>query len=120
MRTLKSTDLFAGLRVVKAIGVKEEMKEFAQALADGAVTAKTQREMGVELMLGILANCGDKAAEKAFYEFLSAPMEISVEELQEMDLIKFAEAIKELVEYIDMEAWKAFFTSLADLMKKTQ
>ena len=120
MRTLKSTDLFAGLRVVKAIGVKEEMKEFAQALADGAVTAKTQREMGVELMLGILANCGDKAAETAFYEFLSAPMEIPVEELQEMDLIKFAEAIKDLVEYIDMEAWKAFFTSLADLMKKTQ
>ena len=120
MRQLKSTDLFAGLRVVKAIGVKEEMKEFAQALANGAVTAKTQREMGVELMLGILANCGDKAAETAFYEFLSAPMEIPVKELQEMDLIKFAEAIKDLVEYIDVEAWKAFFTSLAYLMKKTQ
>ena len=47
-------------------------------------------------------------------------MEISVEELQEMDLIKFAEAIKDLVEYIDVEAWKAFFTSLADLTKKMQ
>ena len=118
MRQLKSTDLFAGLRVVKAIGVKEEMKEFAQSLANGAVSAKTQREMGVELMLGILANCGNKEAETAFFEFLSAPMEIPVETLREMDLMEFAEKIKELVEYIDMEAWKAFFTSLGDLLKK--
>lgn len=118
MRQLKSTDLFAGLRVVKAIGVKEEMKEFARALADGVVTAKTQREMGVELMLGILANCGNKDAETAFFEFLSAPMEVPVDVLRDMDLMEFAEKIKEFVGYIDMEAWKAFFTSLADLIKK--
>lgn len=120
MRQLKSTDLFAGLRVVKAIGVKEEMKEFAQALANGSVSAKTQQEMGVELMLGILANCGDKAAEMAFFEFLSAPTEIPVEDLRDMDLLEFAEKIRDLVEFIDLEAWKAFFTSLADLMKKMQ
>ena len=35
MRQLKSTDLFAALRVVKEIGVKDEMKQFAQAVAEG-------------------------------------------------------------------------------------
>lgn len=120
MRQLKSTDLFAALRVVKAIGVKDQMKEFAQSMAAGTVSAKTQREMGVELMLGILANCGDKAAETAFYEFLSAPMEIPVEELRDMDLLAFAEKIKEFIAFIDVEAWRAFFTSLGDLMKRLQ
>lgn len=118
MRQFKSTDLFKALRVVKAVGVKEEMKEFAQRLADGKISVKTQRELGVEVMLGILSNCGNESAETAFFEFLSAPMEIPVAELRDMDLLEFMEKIKEFIEFIDMEAWKAFFSSLADLIRK--
>lgn len=118
MRQLKSTDLFAALRVVKAVGVKEEMKQFAASLADGKITAKTQREIGVELMLGLLANCGTEEAEMAFFKFLSGPIEIPVAQLRDMDLDEFAEKIKEFISSIDMEHWKAFFASLADLMKK--
>lgn len=118
MRQLKSTDLFAALRVVKAVGVKEEMKEFAQHLADGKISAKTQREIGVELMLGLLANCGTEEAETAFFKFLSGPLEITVADLRDMDLDVFADKIKEFVASVDVEHWKAFFSSLADLMKK--
>lgn len=118
MRTLKSTDLFSALRVVKAVGVKEEMKQFAAALSEGRISANTQRELGVELMLGLLANCGTEAAEEAFFAFLSGPTEIPVKDLKEMDLDVFADTIKDFVASIDLEHWKAFFASLADLMKK--
>ena len=116
MRKLKSTDLFAALRVVKTIGIKEEVVALATTL-NAKKGGKTQEEVGTELILGLLANCGDKAAESAFYEFLSAPTEISVEELREMDLMDFANLIKEFVVGMDLEAWKGFFHSLAAALK---
>lgn len=118
MRKLKSTDLFAALRVVKEIGIKDEMKQFAQAVAEGRMTAKTQREMGAELIFGLLANCGSEGAEKAFFEFLSGPMEIPTAELRDMDLDVFAEKVKEFISSVDMEHWKGFFSSLVELLKR--
>lgn len=118
MRQLKSTDLFAALRVVKEIGVKEEMKQFAQAVAEGRMSAKTQREMGAELIFGLLANCGSEGAEKAFFSFLSGPLEKPVDELRDMDLDVFADTIKEFIASVDLERWRGFFSSLADLIKK--
>lgn len=118
MRQLKSTDLFAALRVVKEIGVKDELKRFAAEVSAGRLNAKTQREIGAELIFGILANCGTESAEKAFFAFLSGPTEIPIAELRDMDLDKFAELVKDLVGSIDLESWKAFFGSLADLLKK--
>ena len=118
MRALKSTDLFAALRVVKEIGVKDEMKQFAQAINQGRMSEKTQRELGLELIFGLLANCGTEAAEKAFFAFLSGPMEMTVQELREMDLDVFADKVKEFIASVDIEHWRSFFSSLADLMKK--
>ena len=118
MRALKSRDLFAALRVVKAVGVKEELKQFAVAIADGRVSAETQQEIGVEFMIGLLANCGTEAAEKAFFEFLSGPLEIPSAELSDMDLDVFRDTIFEFVKSMDLESWKSFFHSLAELMKK--
>lgn len=118
MRQFKSTDLFAALRIVKEIGVKQELKDFAAAMADGKISAKTQRELGAELLFGLLGNCGTKEAETAFFEFVSEPMEIPVAELRDMDLLEFMTKVREFVEFIDVEAWKSFFTSLADLIKK--
>lgn len=118
MRALKSTDLFAALRVVKEIGVKEEMKQFAAAIADGRMSEKTQREIGAEMIFGLLANCGTESAEKAFFSFLSGPLEISVPELRDMDLEEFADKIKEFITSVDLEHWRSFFASLAELIKK--
>ena len=118
MRQFKSTDLFAALRVTKEIGVKQELKDFANALANGKISAKTQREMGAELIFGLLGNCGSEGAEKAFVDFLAGPLEMTADELREMDLLVFMEKIKDFVEFIDMEAWKSFFTSLVDLIKR--
>lgn len=120
MRALKSTDLFAALRVVKAVNVKEEMKSLAQTISEGRLNEKTQREIGSELIFALLANCGTEQAEKAFFAFLSGPMEIPVAELRDMDLDVFADKVKEFIASVDLEHWKAFFASLADLMKKQE
>lgn len=118
MRTLKSKDLFAALRVVKEVGIKDEMRKMAELLKSGKITKKEQTEIGIEVMMQILANCGTESAETAFFEFLSSPMEISIEDLREMDLNIFAEKIKEFVQMVDIDHWKGFFTSLAELIRK--
>lgn len=117
MRKLKAEDLFAALRVVKAVGVKDEVVALASAMKE-KTDKKTQEQVGTELILGVLANCGDEAAEMAFYKFLSGPTEVSVPDLRKMDLMEFAELIKELVVETDIEAWKGFFGSLAGVLKK--
>lgn len=118
MRNLKSTDLFAALRVVREIGIKEEMQRLAAVLQTDKVSKATQTEVGMELLMTIFANCGSEAAEKAFFAFLSGPTEIPVSELRDMDLTEFADTIKELVAGIDIDHWRGFFTSLAGLIRK--
>lgn len=122
MRKLVSKDLFAALRVVKEVGVKDQLKEMAdvitQAKESGEDLEKKQRELGVELILGVLANCGTERAERAFFAFLEGPLEIPAEELREMDLLEFGELIKTFIESIDGEAWRSFFDSLSDLIRK--
>ena len=115
MIPLKSSDLFAALRVVKELDAKKTLAEFA-AKASETGSELNQRELGAELILDILANCGTESAEAAFYKFLSAPLEKTPEELRDMDLLQFAEMIKEYAEFVNIEDWRAFFTSLESLI----
>lgn len=116
MRKLKSTDLFAALRVVKAIGVKDEIVALADSLKN-RTDKKTQEEIGTALVLGVLSNCGTKEAEDAFYAFFAPPTEKTEDELRDMDLLDFAELVKGFVITTDLEAWKRFFKSLAGVLK---
>lgn len=116
MRELKSTDLFAALRIVKEIGIKDEMKRMAEAIQ--GVSDANQTEVGIELIMSVLANCGSEGAEKAFYSFLSGVTEASVADLKNMELTEFADLIREFVQSIDIDHWRGFFTSLAALIKK--
>lgn len=118
MRELLTSDLFAALRLVKELGIRDEMKKMAAAIQGGKVTKATQTEVGMELIMEVLANCGSPSAERAFYDFISGPTEKPAEELKAMPLTDFAELLRELVESIDVEHWRGFFTSLAGLLKK--
>lgn len=117
MRTLKTEDLFNALRVVKAIGVKDEIVELATAL--NGKTKQSQEEIGAKLLLGVLANCGDDAAEAAFYKFISGPTEKTPDELKNMELMDFAVLLREMIAFIDLEAWRGFFQSLKGILKKS-
>lgn len=122
MRTLKSKDLFAALRVVKEIDVKEEILRISSLMTDRSIDEadldELKKEIGLELMLGILGNCGTEKAEKAVFDFLAGPLEKTELDLREMDLLELMEMIKKMIEMNDGEKWKAFFTSLSALIRK--
>lgn len=123
MRTLKSKDLFAALRVVKEVNIKDEMLRISEALGKdgGDITDidTLKKEIGLELLLGVMGNCGSEKAEKAIYAFLSGPLETPEEDLRDMDLIDQVDMIKEMIRMNESEKWKAFFTSLAGLIRRS-
>lgn len=125
MRKLVSKDLFAALRVVKEIGIKEQLAEMANVINSAKESEEEdleekQRKLGVDLILGTLANAGTERGERAFFAFLEGPLEVPADELKEMDLLEFVDLLKTYVDSIDKESWKSFFDSLSDLIRKTR
>lgn len=124
MRNLTGHDVFMALRLLQKIGVKDELVKLAQYINEryqngGSVTAESQQEIGARLIFGLLAGCGDEAAESAFFEFLAGPMEISAKELKETEVIELCEMVGEFIGTIDRERWQSFFTSLSAAIKST-
>lgn len=117
MRKLNGHDVFMALRVMKKIEIKEELVELAKAINDKGSNL-TQTTLGAKLILSVLANCGDEAAEKAFFEFLAGPLETTSETLAEMELAELFAQVEELIQSIDVEEWKAFFTSLGKMLRR--
>ena len=117
MRKLNFHDVFMFSRVLKKVGIKDELVELVTVLNDKANNV-SQTTLGAKLILSVYANCGDEAAEKAFFEFLSGPTEISTPDLANMDITSARNLIAELVMSIDIEEWKAFFISAAQNLRK--
>ena len=117
MRQLNGTDLGRAFRLVQKAGVKDELVSFATAVK--AKDGRTQEELGLELILGIISRCGDEDAEQALWEFLSGPLGKSPVELRDMDLLDLMTLIGDFIKSIDLEAWRSFFTSLANAMRRS-
>lgn len=117
MRKLNGHDVFMALRVLKKIEIKEELVELAKAVNDKANNLN-QTTLGAKLILSVLANCGDEGAEKAFFEFLAGPLESTGEALAGTELTELFTMTGELIQSIDVEEWKAFFTSLVKMLRK--
>jgi len=112
MRKLQSSDLFATLRVIKKANLKEEIKPIIKKASEGEMDLK---DVGIEGMLGVVEILTEKKAEKAIYEVLAGPFEITVDEVEKMDLIELAENLETLAQENDL---KRFFTLLAGLTSK--
>lgn len=124
MRNLNGHDVFMALRVLKRVGVKDELIELAtymNRVADGkaAVTAEKQEKVGARLIFGLLSNAGDEAAEKAVFEFLAGPLETTAEELAQRDLLDICEDVDKYIKSMDRERWSGFFRSLSASLKTT-
>lgn len=115
MRRLKTTDAFTMMRLIKEAGVKNEFKEIALKVQKNPNI--NQSEIGAELILGIIDGLASKGAEKQFYEFCSGILEISIEEMMDMDLVKFIGKLAEYKDIEDAEEWKSFFSVVANLMR---
>ena len=122
MRQLNGHDVFMAFKVLQKIGVKDELVNFAVYLNEQKQKEddkdKLQQQLGAKLIFGVLSNCGDEEAEKAFFAFLAGPLESTPTALAAMDLMDLIEVVEEWIGTVDKERWKAFFTSLGDLTKK--
>jgi ATP-dependent RNA circularization protein (DNA/RNA ligase family) len=101
MRKLNTSDVFAFTRLVKEIGLKEEIKN---------ITAKVSEEtdvkaLGIDIIFTLIEKFSEVNSENALYEFLSRPLEISKEEVGTMDLFDLVEKIMQIA---DVEKWKTF------------
>ena len=124
MRNLNGHDVFMALRLLQKIGVKDELIELANYInnvANGkaAVTTKNQQEIGARLVFGLLANCGDESAERAFFAFLSGPLEVDADDLAQKDVLELCESVAEYIGTIDKDRWRGFFHSLLGAIKST-
>lgn len=117
MRNLNGHDVFMALKVLKKVGVKDELLNLAQWMREGK--EESSEKVGAKLIFSVLANAGDEEAEKAFFEFLSGPLEKSAKELADEDLLDLADEVDTFVKSVDKERWKSFFHSLLASLKRT-
>ncbi len=112
MRSLETHDVFAFVRMLDEVGIKDQLKELIMSKDD--IQDLTAESFGYDLLFTILEGASRKNAEEAIYEFFAPIMEKEKDEIRHMDPIDFLEAIMKMA---DMEKWKSFFTSVAKSMK---
>lgn len=94
MRKLITSDIFVAARLIKKLDIKEKLKNIYQGSKN--VDSENEEEVeavGIEVMYSIFEECTTQQMETSIYEFLSKPFEISVKEIEEMELEKFFEMV---------------------------
>lgn len=113
MRKLQAKDLFSAGRVLREIGLKEEIEKINNKMKNGE---KTDTEaVGIELIASVLEKAVDKKCEKTVFEFLASLFEVSAEEVEKMDPV---EMLKSVLDVANIEQWKDFFCTVRDLFLK--
>lgn len=102
MRQLNTSDLFKAARLIRKMGIKEDLKKFAE----GINADQNQEEVGIDMLMLIFERATDETAEQLIYEFLAGPFEVAPHEVKEMELFKMVES---LFKVADVEKWKGFF-----------
>ena len=101
MRKLNTSDVFAFTRLVKEIGLKEEIKNITAKVAEETDV----KALGIDIIFTLIEKFSEVNSENALYEFLSRPLEISKEEVGTMDIFDLVEKIMQIA---DVEKWKTF------------
>lgn len=110
MRELKTPDLFAFVRLIDKIGLKEEIQKIGLKADPKADIEK----LGADILFMLLEKCTTEAAEQEIYKFFAPIFEVTVEEIKDMNPFEFFEKVKTVA---SLEKWKSFFSSAAKLTK---
>ena len=108
MRKLKTTDVFAGARLIKQLGLKEE----AKAIAAKADEIQDIWSMGFDFVWNIFDRATDTNGEALLCEFLAGPFEKTPEEMADLELTELMSGVKQLAEENDL---MPFFKNVAKL-----
>lgn len=109
-RRLQTRDIFAAVRCIKSIGIREELKTLANKIDKNT----NINEIGIEGAFIVLEKATEKNSENLLYEFLSGPLEVTTEEVASMDPL---ELVNQLKEVCNLEGWKTFLFKASQLMK---
>lgn len=101
MRKLNTSDVFSLARLIKEIGIKEDIKKLSTSVNENTDV----KEAGFDLIFTVIEKFAEKNSEPALYNFLSGPLEIDPEEVGKVELFTLVENILEIA---DIEKWKAF------------
>lgn len=112
MRNLQTQDVFAFVRMIDEVGIKDQLKTLI--LSKDNLTEVTTESFGYDLIFTLMEGASKKKAEESIYEFFSNIMECPKEDIRTMEPTEFLENI---IKIADVEKWKSFFTSAARLMK---
>ncbi len=112
MRNLETGDVFAFVRLIDEVGIKDQLKNLI--MSKDSVADLTAESFGYDLIFALIEGASKKKAEDAIYEFFGGIMEVSPDELRHSDPTEFLENILKIA---DVEKWQNFFTSVARLMK---
>lgn len=110
MRSLQTKDLFSFCRVVKEIGIKEELKSICMK----SNNMNDVYEAGFELMFSVLEKATSGKSEKALITFFADIFEEDYEAVATSDPVEF---LDKLMQVAEPEKWKAFFSRVASLMQ---
>jgi len=105
MRNIASTDFFTFTRIIKKMGIRDELKKIAKYVASVKPEDKdiATNEMQIELIMIFIENIAN--AEKEVFKFVSDVSEKSVDDLKDPTL--FIQSLKEILE---SESIKSFFS----------
>jgi len=112
MRKLKTTDVFEALRLIKKANLKEELRPVIASVAEGSMSIEN---IGISGILSVVEIFTEKKAEKAIYEFLSGPFEMTVAQIEDLPLAELAKNFVALAEENDL---KNFFGILQAMSTK--
>lgn len=112
MRKINTSDVFALARVVRASGMREELRVLIKQAAE---TESKLEDVGIDGFLTILEALAEKKAEAAIYEVLSGPFEATAQEVAAMELDELMEKLHCLVQENDL---KRFFKWLSGILGK--
>ena len=112
MRNLQTQDIFAFVRLIDEVGIKDELKTLI--MSKDTIADITSESFGYDMVFTLVSGASKKKAEKALYAFFANIMECSPDEIRTMEPIEF---IEKAIKVADVEKWKSFFGSVAKLMK---
>ena len=117
MRELKTSDVFAAMRIIDAAHLSDEVKYVGNLAASGKMNV---RQIGMELVIRCLENLSGTEAEQALYVLIAGIAEMDPKEIADMSPFKLFALLKRIPEEsCSGEEAKAFFQSLAGSLQES-
>ena len=122
LRKLNTGDIFRAARMVKRLGIKEDLKKLLskfsnsdssklpQDSSDDEKIEKNKMEIGIDFIFSVFEILTNEKSEHELYQFISGPLGITDQQVEELEVESLAEA---LLKIADIEYWKYFLSRAA-------